>query len=228
MSFIVVAQKPSFLDIFGRRFDSIITHSLTQLLKAMSKRSWADLLPLPCLKRRKIKNPSAEHDDHDGVDVGAGMDWKYDYHHHWHRHNSSHSWTWENYDHSSSWTSTRIHGTNEEDFSEEYESFHEWWSRVSASTWDGSPWWDADDAPGWSYQANIGWLYFRNDGLCWQYVTGDSTYAHGNGYGFGQWHLVDPSLPSESLDAESTATAAAPVEIEISPAPSDDDATEIA
>lgn len=102
--------------------------------------------------------------------------------------------TWENfdYDHSSSWTS------------------------MQASTWDGSPWWGADDAPCWSYRDNVGWLYIRDDGLCWQYFTGDSTYSHGNGYGFGQWHLVDPSLPSESLDAESTATAAAAVEIETS------------
>ena len=102
---------------------------------------------------------------------------------------------------------------------------------MSASTWDGSPWWSADDAPGWSYHADAGWLYFRNDGLCWQYVTGDSTYAHGNGYGFGQWHLVDPSLPSESSDAEaaeSTATAAAAVEIEISPSDDDAECTEIA
>ena len=120
--------------------------------------------------------------------------------------------------------------THEEDFSEEYESWNQWWSRVSAETWDGSQWWgpgEFDDAAGWTFDDAAGWMFIRSDGLVWQYVSGNSTYSHGNGYGFGQWHLCDPSLPPDPADAASTAAAAATVEIEISPEPSDDE-TEIA
>lgn len=186
---IVVAQRPFFGHLF-LGIDSIIAHSLTQLLKDMSKRSWADVLPLPCLKRRKVKNPSDEHDDnwaygHDGTwGYHDEHDGKWGYHH-WH--SSYHSWTWGHSSASSSWETTD-------------EPFNQWYARVSSMTWDGTAWY-GHNSPGWSYDSNAGWIFTRHDGLLWQYICGDSSYSHGNGYGYGQWHLIDPGLPPDGSDA---------------------------
>ena len=92
---IVVAQRPFFGHLF-LGIDSIIAHSAHPTSQRHVKSVvWADVLPLPCLKRRKVKNPSDEHDDN----WGYGHDGTWGYHdehdgnwgyHHWH--SSYHSW----------------------------------------------------------------------------------------------------------------------------------------